>query len=126
MDFREFVDLEISAKFLSLCSFFYIVPDFQKRFVSQEKVKNHSFATNFPEERGRENLLEKDRTVYTKGKKEQDRSFQSGKTHTILFLLLCYVLIPLGWPWPTPLAAVQEGPTLRCSPCTGAACRTFK
>lgn len=127
MDFREFVDLKISAKFLSLCSFFYIVSDFQKRFVSPKKVKNHSFATNFPEERGREKSVRKRwNSVYKKEERIRQRLSESGKAHAVLFFLLCYFLIPLGWPWPNPLAAVQEGPTLRCSPCAGAACRTFK
>lgn len=105
----------------------YIVSDFQKRYVSQKKGEEPFLCHKFSRrERKRKSVRKRWNSVYEGEERTVQRLSESRKAHMILFLLLCYLLLLLGWPWPTPLAAVQEGPTLRCSPCAGAARRTFK
>lgn len=81
MDFRGFVDLIISATFFSVCSFFYTIwIMFTKRFVSLEKVRNLSFAINFPGKGRAETLIGESGIVYIRRKKDQDRGLGEWKS----------------------------------------------
>ena len=91
--------------------------------MSRDQGKNHSFATHFPEKGRTENPIEERnlRKVHIKGKNEWETGFQGAEKPVQSRPPFCAMLSDLHWPLPSPLAAVQEGPTRGRSPCSGAA-----